>query len=371
MSKIAIVTLYDDINIGNKLQNYAVQIFFEKFGMKCETLRHWEMAYDKRNWKKIKLILIRILGYPRESSRMLRLEKKRKKRFKAFSDAYLKLGPVVKMKHLPENLSEVYDYFVTGSDQVWHNWTGKRTEIDYFFLQFAKEHQRLTIAASFGKNEIEKEFLEDYDRGIKGIPIITCREQQGASLIKEIFEREVEVLLDPTMLIDEIYWYEIEKKPKIKVPEKYILIYALGNKSKEVQQFIEQVALENDMEIVDIYNKNIPELYMTAPDEFLYFIHHAHLVVTDSFHASVFSILFHTDFVVFDRMTKSMGNMSSRLDTLLNVFGLSDRKFGLIEKKMLFQTDFSDVNETLKKERRRAVDIYNDVWVKLKEIQLQ
>ncbi|KAF5082678.1 Polysaccharide pyruvyl transferase [anaerobic digester metagenome] len=366
MKKMGIVTLYDDINIGNKLQNYAVQTYFEGMGYKCKTIPHWEMAHCKLTFQSLKLEVIIRSGFPQKSAEKLRLVKKRKKKFQQFSDKYLKLANSVKINSLPSNLAEQYDYFVVGSDQVWHNWTKSKSEIDYFCLQFAKKNQRLTISPSFGKNSIEPEFEKDYLRGLSGFSVITCREEQGAEIVKKYAGKKAIVLLDPTMLVEETKWLAIEKKPNY-LPVNYILVYALGEQSTEVQKFIKNIALEKNWKIVDIHNPSEKELYLTTPDEFIYYIKHAKIVVTDSFHASVFSILFGTNFVVFDRNTSNMGNMTSRLDTLLDKFSLMDRKFALNVNP--YGADFSKVSEVLITERARAKKIYEDTFKMLDSIE--
>lgn len=365
MKKLGIITLYGDYNIGNKLQNYAVQHYFESLGFVCETIPHWEMSGRERNYQNFKLWLKNNFFFPVEKREKYRLDKKRKKRFKQFSDRNLKLGKTVKIKKLPTNFSSQYDYFVVGSDQVWHNWTLTKEEIDYFFLKFANENQRITIAPSFGKNEIEKEYLNDYIEGIKGFKVLTCREEQGAKIIKRLTNRSTYVLLDPTMLIDDNQWVKIEKKPDRMTTKNYILVYALGKVDDKVKSFISNIAHKYVFEVIDILNVTKPDLYLTTPDEFLYYIRNAKLVVTDSFHACVFSILFHTNFVVFERETVSMGNMTSRIDTLLNRFGLVNRKLGKCEGS-LFDTDFSSVSKILEDEREKACELYKKTIQMLK-----
>lgn len=370
MKKIGIVTLYDDINIGNKLQNYAVQTFFTNLGYQCETIRHWEMAHFSIK-KRIKNGLIALLGVPQKRAKIIRLQEKRKEGFRDFSNKYLRLGPEIHFKRIPDDLQDKYDYFVTGSDQVWHNWTNSTKEIEYFFLMFAKEYQRLTIAPSFGKNNIENEFCDVYKNGILGIPYITCRENQGAKMIKSLTGKDTTVILDPTMLIDTNEWLKIEKKPNAFAGKKYILIYSLGEMSQEVTQYITMVADKNHFEIIDIFNEEVEKYYFATPDEFIYYIRHAEIVITDSFHATVFSILFHRNFIVFDRNTISMGNMSSRLDTLLNIFQLQGRKYGLVDLDQLFISDFSMVDSILEQERAKSKKVYNDTFEILDRVKKQ
>lgn len=358
MKKIGIITLYDNINTGNKLQNYAVQCFFGDMGYKCETIRHWEMAHKKIKWWVIKDKVIEMIGFPKKKAAIYRLKTKRKKIFSNFSNKHLTLGEEISIYSLPVDFKKKYDYFVTGSDQVWHNWTNTEAEINYFMLKFADVYQRITIAPSFGKSEVESCFSNIYAKGLENIPFITCREEQGANIIRELTGKEAQVILDPTMLIDESNWIEIEKKP-VNYPDKgYILLYALGDVSDEVNEFLNKIIQDNNYLIVDIFNENIPELYITAPDEFIYYVHHANLVVTDSFHACAFSILFKTNFIVFNRKTTNMKDMTSRLDTLLQTFNLSKRKFGVLQESEIFETDFSGVSQKLERERIRTRKIY-------------
>ena len=91
-----------------------------------------------------------------------------------------------------------------------------------------------------------------------------------------------------------------------------------GELSKERKDEIERIAKENDCEIINILDKNSP-FYVCGPSEFLYLEKHAFLICTDSFHSSVFAILYNRPFVIFDREDKEE-NMGSRLDTLINKF---------------------------------------------------
>ncbi|MDO4467509.1 MAG: polysaccharide pyruvyl transferase family protein [Bacillota bacterium] len=359
MKKIAIVTLYDDTNIGNKLQNYAVQCFFEEMGFACETLPHWEMAHDTFTLPDIKKNICKTIGYPKRRAKKLRMEEKRKVRFSTFSKQYLKLGKMVKIHRLPKDLANQYDYFVTGSDQVWHNWTDSAEEIKYFMLGFANENQRLTISPSFGKSVIDS-YYDEYKQGLNGFKVLTCREESGAELIENIVHKKAHVLLDPTMLIPSSYWYDMCENIHLVLPKKYILVYCLGNMKSEHRYFLEKTAKENRLEILDVYSIDQEDMFYTKPDEFLYYIQHASLVFTDSFHASVFSILFKKDFIVFDRNTSYIKNMTSRIDTLLKTFNLMERKMN--EQIRLFGTDFSHVDAILEKERKRANELYQHTF---------
>lgn len=364
MKKIGIITLYGNYNLGNKLQNYAVQTFFEEMGFECKTIPHQEMSSNSI-LQTLKLKMIKKIGIPQESAFKLRQFDMRKKVFNEFSEQYLKLDSPVNYFSLPKDLPSRYDYFVAGSDQIWHNWTKKTEELNFYFLKFANKNQRLSFSPSFGVSTISPKFEAVYKSGLLGFINITCREEQGVEIIKELTGQDATVLLDPTMLIDVNIWISIENKP-LYLPKKYILVYALGENNIKLQKFVSEYAQKYKLNIVDIYDPHKRDLYLTSPNEFIYYIHHAQIVVTDSFHATVFSILFHTNFVVFDRTENRNGNMSSRLDTLLNRFSLKNRKYsGFLD---VGEADFKNVEMVLKQERNRAKSFYRNTIKELDEI---
>ena len=350
MKKVAIITLYDELNIGNKLQNYAVQTFFSEMGYDVKTILHWEMY--SFSFRQILEQICRVIGFPRRRSHILRMKKLRRNKFVAFTKKYLKLGETVNIKHIPESFKEKYDYFVTGSDQVWHNWTDTAEEVDFYMLSFAEQKQRVAFAPSFGKSNITS-FKEKYIEGLKGFRELSCREETGADLISELSGKKAEVLLDPTMLIDRKHWEDLEKQPNW-LTGNYLLVYSLGDRSAKINELIESISKLEKLKIVDLLNIDLKDQFVSGPDEFVYLVHHAKCVITDSFHACVFSVLFHTDFIVFDRDTSDTAKMTSRIDTLLGKFNLQDRKFNNSSFDNRHNADFGIVECVIEREKQRA-----------------
>lgn len=372
MKKVAIISTYDNLNFGNRLQSFAVQTYFEKMGFYVSAipnLEHYPYPFIIRWLYYIKHFVLRPTKQEKERRKSLALQMKRRAYIATFGDEYLKIEPSVNYHKLDADLKNRYDYFVTGSDQVWHCWNNDRYELNFFFLTFAEPSQRLTIAPSFGFNQFPGKFISVYKKCLNGFEYLSVREEQGAKLIKELTGRDAEVLLDPTMLIEESEWKKILKKPRQYVDDNYFLVYSLsafklGSFKGGVKERICGLADELGMRVVDIMDINSDYFIHTRPDEFLYWIHNAKLVVTDSFHASVFSILFGRPFVVTERIdNKSMGN---RLDTLLAKFGLEDRRyetqkqafFDETARDELFATHYEAVPEILEAERKKAKEFY-------------
>ena len=154
------------------------------------------------------------------------------------------------------------------------------------------------------------------------------REEKGAQLIKELTGRDVPVLPDPTLCLSRDQWESVESKPGFADDQPYVLTYFLGNETNKYRKFIENYAKQIDAKIIDLFDMREPEYYSADPAEFVWLIHHAKAMFTDSFHGTVFSLIFHTPFLVFDRIESGGMGMSSRIETLLGMVGSEDRMFG-------------------------------------------
>ena len=372
MSNIAIVTVYDDVNFGNKLQNYASQKYFQNMGFCATTVVDAIQTKTARIYlnpikflKRVAHFILQHLGFEKDKVKREELLDKRQLYIKGFSDDYLTTTHPINYRRLPRDFAKQYEYFVTGSDQVWHGWKNDRRELEFFFLMFAAPSQRLTIAPSFGFDEFPKKYIKTYKKGLEGFEYLSVREERGAELIKELTGKDATVLLDPTMLIDTSEWLKILKKPSQYIDDNYIFVYALGGFKGEVKEKTCKLADELGLQVIDIMDIDSDYYIHTRPDEFLYWIHNARLVVTDSFHASVFSILFNRSFVVTER--SDIKGMGSRLDTLFNKFGIAGRHFDELTEGFdnageirvrLFAVDYSNVPEVLENERKKAAEFY-------------
>ena len=344
--KIGILTIIDKKNIGNRLQNFALQEFLKENRFYAQTIRNaGSITFRLR----IKWLMKSILKEKNRLKRLIRYLNFRKfNKNIHFSNIYI-------YKCKKSNLvKKSFKYVIAGSDQVW-NCTFINFS-DIYFLPFVDPKKRIAFSASFGINEIPEDKRDYYKNRLNEMNKISVREERGKEIIEELTGRkDVEVLLDPTMLIETESWENVSKKPKQwdKIEEeKYILNYFLGKLSEKRRAEIERVAKENNCKIINILDKNDP-FYSCGPSEFLYLEKNAFLVCTDSFHSSVFAILFNTPFVVFDR-EDSTTKMNSRLDTLLKKFNIQDRWFDKKIKDSQMIADYKNVNKILNEERSKA-----------------
>ena len=338
--KVGIFTIIDKNNYGNRLQNYAVQQFLKPIGLSTNTFKNFSYTNSK------KFLLLRKIKWNIKKLRNKdNINKKRLDSFEKF-DAYINFNQKVLNPFLKYNN---YDFILCGSDQVWNPNFGRLRDVD--LLCFTKPEKRIAFAASFGVDDIPNKMKKNVGKALKSFKAISVREDAGKKIVEELTGRtDVEVLIDPTMLLTADEWDKVSKKPTMLKNDKYILNYFLGNLSDERRNEINRVAKENNCEVINILDKESP-FYECGPSEFLYLEKNAFLICTDSFHSSVFGILYNTPFLVFERTS-----MNSRLDTLLSKFKLEDRRYkGKITKKDL-KCDYTESYNILDKERIKSMN---------------
>ena len=339
--KTGIVTINDNDNYGNRLQNYALYKILENNNFDVTTIVNEPFSNTK------KLYLLRILkniNYKGTYSD----NKKRAQNFKEFNKnikfSSKKITAYSKLKE--------YDYVITGSDQVWNPDFGRLRDVD--LLTIVPGNKRIAFSASFGVNDILDKIKPRVANELKKFKAISVREDRGKEIVEELTGRkDVEVLVDPTMLLTSEEWDKVSKKPTMLKTDKYILNYFLGELSEERRKEINRVAKENNCEVINILDKNSP-FYECGPSEFLYLEKHAFLICTDSFHSSVFAIIYNTPFLVFNREQKTLVNMNSRLETLLSKFKLEKRKYNEKITQDDLVCDYKEAYKILEKERLKA-----------------
>lgn len=347
MSKIGVITIVDNKNYGNRLQNYAVMKVYEKMGYEVETLI---LNPRKGSIKYIPKALRMVINQVKQQFKM-DLSHKRIKNFVQFNK---RMGIVV--KHYPIwsklYIDKKYSFFSVGSDQIWNYKLGCANEIS--FLSFTQKCKRISFSPSFGASVLPKNLMDYYKSKLIGFNHISVREQSGAELVYNLTQKKAEVLLDPTMMLTADEWRKISNQ-SIHIGKKYILKYFLGTEEKKNIDRILDIARLNQYTIIELANEAYPELYCSDPSAFIDFIDHAELICTDSFHACVFAILFNKPFLVFDRDGNGAG-MGSRISTLLSVLRLERKMPGCVDDENVFEHDYRNAYKILELERKKAED---------------
>lgn len=350
---INIVTITGEANYGNSLQNYAVRKVLENLGNTVFTLKtQYEpkfTLFSRHNLKQYAKIVLKKSNYYCFI---------RKIKFKKFSNKYLNKTPYVINEKKPELLSNC-DLIVFGSDQIWNfTWGGRLCDgINFYTGGFNQEIPKIAFSASIGADYIPDDKMELFLTNISKFNAISVREEQAKTILDKIIENEVTVTIDPTLMISKQEWMRIQKKPSyVKENEKFILTYFLGKKTSSVDSYIEKYARITNCKIINLYNEyekaeNIKSVndFCIDPQEFIWLVNNSQMVFTDSFHGSVFSIIFEKNFRCFQR-SKEVENMSSRMDTLFSLMQIDSWCKGSLNENFdaIQKYDYTNVASIIK-----------------------
>lgn len=345
--RIGIVTIFDSSgNYGNKLQNYAVINMYSRFGLECKTLATEERAKVTSVIKSNLINTVRrvIKGKrrynPYQICRLIKFEKFNKLLNVDYS--------LLKGKTLN------YDYFSVGSDQVWnpsfYKYDNRRK--NFYLLTFCESHNKISFSPSFSINVMPLEWSNWFSKNLQSFKALSVREEAGAKIIKDLTGRDATVLVDPTMLLTKEEWRKVSKKPRGAM-QGYILTYFLSSKCDEAKEKLEKI--RGDKEVYELLNPDDKVTRTAGPSEFLWLIDHAELILTDSFHACIFSFLFNKPFIVYDRNWNE-GNMNSRLETLLSKFHLERKYANSRLDNDIWEHNYSEGYKQLEIEREKAIN---------------
>ncbi|MBQ3325775.1 polysaccharide pyruvyl transferase family protein [Candidatus Saccharibacteria bacterium] len=348
MKKVGIFTIQDSDNYGNRLQNFALQETIKQLGFECYSFAN----YRRTNFQdsKIKIIIIKNLVKFKSFIGNL-LNHKRFNNFKVFNKNIEYYDKEVDYNNYQRIFND-FDYIVAGSDQVWNRDILRLSNVD--LLEGIPRKKCVAYAASFGTTSVQDNCKNILKKNLVGFNFISVRETAGKEIIKSVANiKNVDVLVDPTMLIDCKEWEKLAEKPDGIDDKKYILNYFLSPLSDKNREIINKFASEKNWEIIDILDKKNP-FYKSGPAEFLWLEKNAELICTDSFHSSVFALLFGRPFLVFNREDK-LADMSSRLDTLLERFGLKERRFNGVITDDILNCDYDEAYKILGNERKKSL----------------
>ncbi len=348
MKKVLLVTL-QGANVGNRLQNYALMEILKLEGFQvynpCLVVKG---NYKNKIKKNLKIFLYH-LGVRKFKENYI--WDQRDKKYKRFSEKFIDNLFDVDCFETDKINSNDYDYAITGSDQVWHNWYGIDEELKYYYLEFMPKEKRIAYAPSFGFDEFPQKDRDLHIAGLNGINRLSCREESGVALIKKETGRDAKLVVDPTLLLNKEQWLKIKKESPLYKKKPFVLVYFLGFKTDDYKNAIGKVAERENLDVLDIYDMSLESL-LTTPDEFIWLIDNASYVLTDSFHASLFSIMFGKKFMTFKRCQVDHETMFNRIETLLSMFELKDHIYdGTNIDKVYEEYKTADIENVVKESR--------------------
>lgn len=259
--------------------------------------------------------------------------------------------------------SSNYDVVFVGSDQVW----GPLSLYAKFFnLLFVKDEiPTFSYASSFGVSNIFEWQKEGTKKYLSKLKMISVRETQGKEIVESLSKNSAQVVLDPTMLLTKSSWQEAISDSKASIDEPYILSYILGPR-KDVREEIKELSRKTGLKVVSFRHMDWYEpadngfgdipIYDADAFDFINLLSKAQYVCTDSFHCTVFSILFNKKFLTFYRHVPSAKSTHSRIDNLLATYGLQNRlaKEDLYAR-IIADIDYQPVNERMDLARKESM----------------
>ena len=345
--KTAILTFQDAENYGAALQAFALKKTCEIFS-NVEVLNYYNPYFHRLiRENKLKILIKKFINKNKDKNKIMK--------FKNFQKDYI----VGQMKLLyKDDLKKIdgnYDYFITGSDQVWNlECSGNDTS---YFLDFVKISKKVSYAASFGasscSNQIVESMLKDYYR-------ISVRETSGQKIIKQILGVDVPVVLDPTLLLDRNDWADIFN---LNFREDYVLVYEVLTGDSLFEQ-AKDFAKEKGLELICITSSNRIRFGATiikdaGPIEWLELFAGARYVFTNSFHGLAFSLNFNKQFFV--ELLPPPAKTNTRIIELLKKTNLVCRDSSKANK--LDNIDYKIINSILNKEKNTSLNYLNSLYV--------
>ena len=360
--KIGLVIRYvkNHNNYGSSLVNFAMLSLIRKLGYDCEIIQYKkQVSFSKKLWMLAQMFRIRAYD---DQIRDLKakISMKLHKNYATYIATRAlavnrfkeeKIDPFVHLYEGFENLSKGslnYDAVVVGSDQLW---TPMSLYNKYFNLLFVDDSiPKISFGTSFGVARLHKLQVKPYGEFLDRFAFISVRELQGKNLVETVSHQKAQVVCDPTLMLTREDWAKEIENSTANVSEPYIFCYLLGV-NPETRKAINELKQKTGFKIIairhmDEYIESDEQFgdeapYDVSPTDFVKYISEAEYVCTDSFHATIFSILFHKKFMTFYRYsTQLKESRNSRIDSLCALLELEERIYkngiSLIENEISY-----------------------------------
>lgn len=316
--KIGIITIHAAFNYGSALQAYALQSIVKQICPNdiVEIINYLPSnimnAYSLSPFSNMKNMKMLVKYFASYSER-----EKKSFVFHQFQEEYMNLSnsKFVSDEQL-EMATSKWEFVILGSDQVWNPEIVGNNQA--FFLKFSNAKRKISFSSSFGTVDISSEYLKELEKNLRDFYAISVRENTALALLKDLSSK-ISVTCDPVFLLSAKQWELLEKK--IDVPSKYIIFYSV-EKNIKLEKLAKGISEKVGIPIIDIGSRCKPFSYIgynipsVGPQEFLFLMHNATYVITNSFHGMAFSIIYRKKFV--NLLHKTRGTRIEELSKLTN-----------------------------------------------------
>ncbi|MFT3952392.1 MAG: polysaccharide pyruvyl transferase family protein [Oscillospiraceae bacterium] len=347
--RIGIITYTDSLNWGAQLQAYALKESFESFdkNLVVNQIDHRPLNLALyRKGKSIKIICNNAVAAMEKKAFDIRAERTR-----SFRNRFLGLTPPCHTQEQMRQLNAAFDSFVTGSDQVWNCSKGINAN---FYLDFVDDpNKKCAYAASFGIADLPEQYRQEVAQRLKAFRFISVRETDGQNILQKNCGRLVPTSCDPVFLLRRKQWENIiAQSSQAEIPKKkYIFVYSTDN-SLEFIRLVGKIKRKYHLPVISV--TGIPGCKVvkdSGPAEFIHLIRDAETVVTTSFHAIAFSIIFQKHFYVMPHH-----KTGGRVKDLLKRLGIEDRVVRQCSDVNMPAIDFNEVHSRLDLYRQQSIE---------------
>lgn len=354
--KTLTITLHDTDNCGSSLQAFALQHFLITHGIDNEII-DYVPSYTQNNGNPFKTFIRNII--------FRKSYLQRRKKFQNFINKNLKLTKR-KYKTYQElkNNPPQADIYITGSDQLWNNSyaCGKDPA---FYLGFVNKEdtKKISYAVSIGKgnvNENDLKLIKEYGNDFKWISL---REKINVEDVEKVVNKIPIVHVCDPVLLNDAKEYDKIKKYRI-IEDKYILVYVAQAIDKlELNRIVKEIAKKDELKIVFIgtYRSKCNcdfHIIDMDPGDFLSLIYNAEYIISNSFHATMFSLIYNKQFIVV--IPKENGN---RIGEILELTNLQNHVFGKFDKiPFITSEEYVEINKTLKNFKDKSKDLFLTIF---------
>lgn len=353
------ITCHDVYNTGASLQAYALYSYLKSLGHEVKIIDYKPIYLQKYSFRKVpnprfdKPVLKQLYLVLKLPERIKGHLSKSKKAFDNFTNKYLEVTEKTYYKYedLKKNPPQA-DLYIAGSDQIW-NTLFQNGKDPSFYLQFApKGTTKASYAASFATETVVDEYKNKVKNWISSLDCISVREKSGLDILGNFGITRGRLVLDPVFLLSSDEWKKLVGKRPVK--EKYIFIYDFDQNEK-IAKFARKLAEKKHWKVISFLDNPWADqtFQEEGPEMFLSLIEHAEYIVSNSFHATVFSLIFNKPFAVFDRNE----HINTRMNDLMALVGLTKRND---------QIDYERVNNVLSAAIKESKD-YLDSVIKVAE----
>ncbi len=333
--KIGIITIHNSPNYGACLQCYALWKFLETIGYEVEVINLYRpLAFKEyvssKNYKRLRKPKRTIKYYVKKLIRSIKgntslYNKRAYASFESFnlrlkySKAYYSIDELYKNPPL-------YDAYIAGSDQLWN--PTQPYCVEPYFLTFVdgNKHLKLSYASSIGITDLKENEKQLISGWLRDFTAISVRENQAKDLLESFVDKTIHQVADPTFLLDVYEWEKLSLPPKEQ--HDYILLFTLSYNEK-LFAFAKKIQRESQKRLIIISQNVSKQKYSSfdvidnaGPQEWIGYVSQADMVVTDSFHCTVFSLIMDAGNVFAYISPKN--NRGSRIVDLLNTFNLKN-----------------------------------------------